>query len=688
MYELFIAGKYLKPSWKNLSVSLISLLSIGVIALVVWLVVVFFSVTHGLERSWINKVIGLAAPIRITPTEEYYRSYFHRIDGYSAAADYTTSTIEEKFAAPFSDPYDPSYDAELPEKFPLPDLSADGTLNDPVKKLYAILHALKEEEKQLFYNEFILSAAQINLVLLRPSDSPFSPFEQNNLGNNVYLTALNEENEQQKKILLSPTPQDFDNILRLGSVDSGDWTREELELFHRPSDEIKRHFSEFFKNIAITQLQPTSPFWLLPPSLYPKKALWQIYSLDSSPADTIPKKIIVPSSIDELEQLYASLQGHGNTANKGQLHIENGQATVIYDSGAAFDATHLPLFLTKNCLWNTTFQSECLPDATTLDQLLFTASTKIQGTPLQGTLPFRQLTIAAAEPSSTPFELPSSSLEKTYLPRHMREAGVKVFDRGYIAYQAIGASALQEQRLPIVVAGFFDPGLLPFGSKLVLAPKNIIGEIRSALPEEELPKGNGIEIHVAAIENIESIKERLEKALHKANIAPYWHIETFRDYDFTKDLLQQLSSERHLFTLLALIIILVACSNIVSMLIILVNDKKIEIAILRALGASTANIAFVFGLCGVVMGFAGSALGILLAAVTLRYLNYIIAFISHLQGYELFNPHFYGKELPTQLSVDALIFVFIATALISLLSGLIPAIKAACVKPSEALKSE
>ena len=59
MYELSVARKYLIPRWRQLSVSIISLISILVIALVVWLIVVFFSVKDGLENGWIEKLVAL-----------------------------------------------------------------------------------------------------------------------------------------------------------------------------------------------------------------------------------------------------------------------------------------------------------------------------------------------------------------------------------------------------------------------------------------------------------------------------------------------------------------------------------------------------------------------------------------------------------------------------------------------------
>jgi len=62
--------------------------------------------------------------------------------------------------------------------------------------------------------------------------------------------------------------------------------------------------------------------------------------------------------------------------------------------------------------------------------------------------------------------------------------------------------------------------------------------------------------------------------------------------------------------------------------------------------------------------------------------------ISWVQGYDMFNPVFYGDMLPTEMSFEALAFVLISTAFISLLAGVVPAVKASLMKPSAILRSE
>src|SRR5690348_11450448 len=151
MFELSIALKYLIPRRKQLSVSLIALMSIIVISLVVWLVLIFLSVTEGIEKNWLGKLTALNAPLRITPTEQYYSSYYHLADSYSAASQFTSKNIAQKAASLLTDPYSAEEDAGLPRGFASPDLGANGKLKDLVKQAYSILEELKAKHPTLAY---------------------------------------------------------------------------------------------------------------------------------------------------------------------------------------------------------------------------------------------------------------------------------------------------------------------------------------------------------------------------------------------------------------------------------------------------------------------------------------------------------------------------------------------------------
>ena len=184
------------------------------------------------------------------------------------------------------------------------------------------------------------------------------------------------------------------------------------------------------------------------------------------------------------------------------------------------------------------------------------------------------------------------------------------------------------------------------------------------------------------------MKEKIADRFERAGIAPYWKAATYDEFEFSKDLLLQFQSDRTLLLLIAAIILIVACSNIISLLVLLVNDKKKEIAILQSMGASFRSIAAIFGACGVAMGLLSCLLGSALALFTLKHLDSLVSFLSAIQGRAAFNPAFFGNSLPNQLSYEALLFVLIATPILSLAAGLIPAIKASRIRPSHVLRSE
>ncbi len=105
----------------------------------VWLIVVFFSVTNGLEKYWINKFVSLAAPVKVTPTDVIIAPITIRLDSISDASNYRHKSIAEKRIAATLDPYDPDIDEEVPSRWPAPDLDAKGQLKDWLAKFLLLL---------------------------------------------------------------------------------------------------------------------------------------------------------------------------------------------------------------------------------------------------------------------------------------------------------------------------------------------------------------------------------------------------------------------------------------------------------------------------------------------------------------------------------------------------------------------
>jgi lipoprotein-releasing system permease protein len=274
------------------------------------------------------------------------------------------------------------------------------------------------------------------------------------------------------------------------------------------------------------------------------------------------------------------------------------------------------------------------------------------------------------------------------LPKGFRDHGARIGDKGIISYESPSMSMNQQKQIPIYVAGFYDQGIMALGGKFVLAPREIASLVRTQTNADLLPQSNGVHVRFLDYQKAPKLKEAIVASLEKRGLTPYFQVESYDEYDFIRPFLQELHSQKNLFSILAGIIIIVACSNIISMLIILVNDKKKEIGILRSMGATTLSIASIFGFAGLMMGLIGSLVGIGAALFTLDHLSSIIKLLGHLQGHAAFGSLFFGDRLPSELSFEALRFVLIATSITSLLSGLVPAIKACLVKPAATLRSE
>ena len=169
MFELSITCKYLIPRWRQLSVSIISTISILIIALVVWLVLVFLSVTTGIEQNWLNKLIALNGSIQVKPTENYYKSYYYLIDSISDSSEYKTKNLDEKLSSEQTNPYNPEFDISIPSSWPKPHLDSHGQLVDPVKMLMQSIN--KIDNKNLYTSIYEYAFVQMRLRFLRDHDN-------------------------------------------------------------------------------------------------------------------------------------------------------------------------------------------------------------------------------------------------------------------------------------------------------------------------------------------------------------------------------------------------------------------------------------------------------------------------------------------------------------------------------------
>ncbi|WP_213318345.1 ABC transporter permease [Chlamydiifrater volucris] len=275
------------------------------------------------------------------------------------------------------------------------------------------------------------------------------------------------------------------------------------------------------------------------------------------------------------------------------------------------------------------------------------------------------------------------------LPKRYAEAGYQVGDTGSLSFYR--GNSTKPVSLPIVVTGFYNPGLSPVGGKTIFIDKDLAEIIRDTTLREASPQNgitNGFDLFFVQFKKIGQIKREIQHLLKENHIDRYWSVDSLYDYEQFLPILEQLSSDKILFLFVSFIILLVACSNVVTMLILLVNDKKKEIGILIALGASKKQLKRIFGICGAISGGIGAILGILLSIPTLKYLDVIVNFLGGLQGHSAFNKQFFGNALPNQIDSLVITVIGITTLILATISGMIPSMKVARMQASEILKSE
>lgn len=185
---------------------------------------------------------------------------------------------------------------------------------------------------------------------------------------------------------------------------------------------------------------------------------------------------------------------------------------------------------------------------------------------------------------------------------------------------------------------------------------------------------SGIEIKVKDIYKAGSVAENLESVLGK----PFW----VRDWmQMNRNLFSALKLEKVVMFVILTLIVLVAAFNIVSSLIMLVMEKSRDIAILKAMGATTGSIRKIFILEGFFIGVMGTMMGLLGGFV-------LCEILKRYQFIELPRDVYYISTLPVRMETFDVVLIALCAIAISLAATFYPSRQAAKLDPVEALRYE
>ncbi|WP_303851785.1 lipoprotein-releasing ABC transporter permease subunit [Seleniivibrio woodruffii] len=159
---------------------------------------------------------------------------------------------------------------------------------------------------------------------------------------------------------------------------------------------------------------------------------------------------------------------------------------------------------------------------------------------------------------------------------------------------------------------------------------------------------------------------------------PYWS----RDWiSMNQNLFSALKLEKYAMFIILTLIIIVASFNVISMITVTVKDKKRDIAILRAMGASESSISGIFKRQGMIIGVTGTIIGNLLGLA-------ICVVLMKFKIISLPADVYFMDRIPVKIEVMTFVVVSFCSLLITYLAGLFPARQSAKLDPVEALRRD
>lgn len=202
---------------------------------------------------------------------------------------------------------------------------------------------------------------------------------------------------------------------------------------------------------------------------------------------------------------------------------------------------------------------------------------------------------------------------------------------------------------------------------------NIVG-----LRDEFETQVHGIRIKVDDVFNAPAIVRQVGQGLFYA----YMHDWTYSQGHLFNDI----QLVRMVMFIVLIVVIAVASFNIVSSLIMAVNERKSDIAILKTMGATRMSIMFSFMIQGLVNGVIGCTVGGTLGILIALYLTDIVGFIEQLLQVQFLSDGIYFVDfLPTELNNSDVIITVSVGLILSLLATIYPSWQATKIEPAKVL---
>jgi lipoprotein-releasing system permease protein len=252
-----------------------------------------------------------------------------------------------------------------------------------------------------------------------------------------------------------------------------------------------------------------------------------------------------------------------------------------------------------------------------------------------------------------------------------------------ISYPSAGVPP-QVHSAKFTIVDFYESKMSEYDSSFVFVPLPILQNLRGMVdPKTRIANFTSIQIRVKEGVDIDMVRDLLRK-----NFSPQvYDVETWRDKQGA--LLAAVQMETAVLNVLLFMIIAVAGFGILAIFFMIVVEKTRDIGILKSLGASAGGVMSIFLSYGLSLGIVGAGVGLAIGLLFVRYINEIADVLGRITGRPVFDPSiYYFQKIPTIVQWPTVTWIVCGAVFIAVAASILPARRAALLRPVEALRYE